>query len=361
MVRATSDMSGPNADLATRRHRARPGRGRVTLQQVAETACVSPATVSRALRQPTLVSSATRQTVQQAIDMLGYIPDLVAGSLASPRTRQIAIVVPSLQTQTFMSMIRGASEALVPNRYQFVLADARLSGNDELQLFSSLLGRRADGLILADVVHSHGVRALLRRSGIPIVETWVLSRHPIDMNVGFDNRAAAAAMTSQLIQSDRRCAGMICGPLDGNERGRQRRQGFLDAVRKAGLRDDLIIELDYPVTLLNSGAALVRLMQRAPSLDAVFCSGDTFAAGALFEAQRQRWPVPGRLAIAGLGDVDLAEATVPAISRALVPGYRIGQLAAEMVVGRLEGRMPKKRSVNVGFELVLRGSTGACP
>jgi LacI family transcriptional regulator, gluconate utilization system Gnt-I transcriptional repressor len=361
MVRATSDMSGSSADLAAPRRRARPGRGRVTLQQVAETAGVSSATVSRALRQPDLVSSATQQTVQQAIDILGYIPDLVAGSLASPRTRQIAIVVPSLQTPTFMSMIRGASDTLVPHGYQFVLADARLSGNDELQLFSSLLGRRADGLILADVVHSREVRALLRRSGLPIVETWVLSRRPIDMNVGFDNRAAAAAMTCRLIQSDRRCVGMICGPLEGKERGRQRRLGFLDVVREAGLRDDLVIELNDPVTLLASGAALVRLMQRTPSLDAVFCSGDTFAAGALFEAQRQAWPVPERLAIAGLGDVELAEATVPAISRALVPGYWMGQLAAEMVVGRLEGRMPKRRSVDAGFELVMGGSTGACP
>lgn len=346
------------AHPATER-RVRQGRGRVTQQQVADEARVAPATVSRALRQPELVSVATRDIVQQVVERLGYIPDLVAGSLASSRTRQVAIVVPSLQTPTFMSMIRGVSDYLVPRGYQFVLADARLSGDDELRLFSSLLGRRADGLILADVVHSPAARALLRRSGVPIVETWVLSRRPIDMCVGFDNRASAKAMTRKLIEAGRRCVGMICGPLHEYERARQRRQGFLDAVRGTGLRDDLVVELSDPVTLLDAGAALARLMERTPTLDAVFCSGDTFAAGALFEAQRRGWPVPDRLAIAGLGDVALAEATVPAISRALVPGYRMGQIAAEMVVERLEGRTPKRRSVDVGFELVMRGSTDA--
>lgn len=337
--------------------RPRPGPGRVTLQEVASAAGVAPATVSRALGQPGLVSEAARARVQEAIMRLGYIPDLVAGSLASSRTRQVAIVVPSLQTPTFMSMIRGAAETLAPHGYQFVLADARLSGGTEFQLLSSLLGRRTDALILADVVHSAPARTLLLNSGLPVVETWVLSRRPIDMNVGFDNRAAARAVTQALIASGRRCIGMICGPLNANARGRHRRQGFLQAVRAAGLRDDLVMELSDPVTLLGSGATLAALMQRAPALDAVFCSGDTFATGALFEAQRRGWPVPEQLAIAGLGDVELAEATVPPLSRAVVPGHRMGQVAAEMIVQRLEGHAPPRRSIDVGFELVMRGST----
>src|SRR5690348_16166897 len=93
--------------------RTRPNRGRVRLDDVAAAAGVSPVTVSRTLRHPNLVNERTRSAVQEAIERLGYIPDLIAGSLASERTGQIAIVVPSFNTPAFMGMIRGASEYLL--------------------------------------------------------------------------------------------------------------------------------------------------------------------------------------------------------------------------------------------------------
>jgi LacI family gluconate utilization system Gnt-I transcriptional repressor len=340
---------------ATRRDR--PGLGRATLADVAREAGVAPVTASRALRQPALVAERTRAAVQAAVERLGYIPDLIAGSLASRSSGQVAIVVPSLGTPAFMGTVRGAFDTLRARGYQAVLGDANLSAATETALLGSLLGRRVDALILADVADSGSAREMLRRSGVPVVETWMLTSRPIDMNVGFSNRAAAREATRHLIATGRRRVGMICGPLPQNRRARQRQLGFLDAMRAAGLASDLFAELPFPTRLADAGAALAALVAGAPDLDAVFCSGDTFAVGALLEAQRRGWAVPGRIAIAGLGDLDLAEQMVPAISGARVPGRRMGELAAEMIASRLAGREPAAKIVDVGFEIVVRGSS----
>jgi LacI family gluconate utilization system Gnt-I transcriptional repressor len=256
-----------------------------------------------------------------------------------------------------MTTIQGASDALRAAGYQTVLGDDNLSGEDEFALIASLLGRRADGIILADIAQSKPARTMLAKSGVPVVETWTLTAHPIDMNVGFDNRAAACAMTRHLIATGRRRIGMICGTLRQNERGRQRRLGFLDAIRATDLAADLFVELPFPARLADCGAALAALVAAAEDLDAVFCSGDSFAVGALLEAERRGWKVPERIAIAGLGDVELADCVIPRLSTARVPGYRMGALAARMIIERLAGRRVNPRIVDVGFEILTREST----
>ncbi len=331
--------------------------GRVTLQDVADAAGVSLVTASRAFRQSDLVAQATRAAVQAAVARLGYIPDLVAGSLAARASHQVAIVVPSLATPAFMSTIRGATEVLQAHGYQTVLGDANLSRETEAALIATFLGRRVDAIILADVAQSPEAQDLLRRSLVPVVETWTLSVEPIDMNVGFDNCAAAREMTQHLIATGRRHVGMICGPLRQNLRGRQRRLGYFEAIEEGGLPADLFIELPYPIRFADAGEALEALVVRCPQLDAVFCSGDSFAVGALLAAQRRGWAVPDRLAVAGLGDLDLAAHLVPALSTAVVPGERMGRLAGEMIVARLSGREVARKVVDVGFEIVVRGST----
>lgn len=337
--------------------RDRPSRGRARLEDVAHAAGVSLATASRAISQPDLVADITRNKVAAAVERLGYIRDLAAGNLASERTGQVAVVVPSFGTTAFMGTIQGISDTLTTHGMQLLLADTNLSGDNEAKLVASLLGRRADAMIFTDAVQSEAARAMLTAARIPLVETWTLARNPIDMNVGFDNRAAARAATEHLFDIGRHRVGMICGPLQSNQRGRDRRDGFLEAARAHGDDGRLFVELPHPFRWRDCEAAMAWLIEQEPALDAVFCSGDTFAAGALFGAQRNSWDVPGRIALIGLGDLELNERTVPSLSSAVVPGYRIGQVAAEMVIRRLAGCPVEERVVDLGFEIARRDST----
>jgi LacI family gluconate utilization system Gnt-I transcriptional repressor len=114
-------------------------------------------------------------------------------------------------------------------------------------------------------------------------------------------------------------------------------------MNEASLPADLFVELPLPITFGDSAEALVALRNREPKMDAVFCSGDSFAVGALFEAQRRGWRVPEDIAIVGLGDLDLADYVVPALTSARIPGYRMGRIAADMIVRRLQGEILKRR------------------
>jgi LacI family gluconate utilization system Gnt-I transcriptional repressor len=350
----------PNTPPPPSERRNWPSLGRARLADVAAKAGVSMATASRALNQPDLVTEATRQKVASAVEQLGYIRDLAAGNLASERTGQVAVVVPSFNTTAFMGTIQGVSDTLAPHGLQVVLGDTNLSGDNEAKLVASLLGRRADAMIFTDIVQSPAARAMLTTARIPLVETWSLTREPIDMNVGFDNCAAAFAATEHLIGIGRRRIGMICGRLQSNQRGRDRRQGFLNAAHLHELDASLFVELPYPFRWRDSEAALATLVDREPELDGLFCSGDTFAAAALFGAQRRGWMVPSRIAIIGLGDLEMNERTVPSLSSVAVPGYQIGKMAAEMVIRRLAGEDVVPHTVDVGFEISRRDSTGGC-
>jgi LacI family gluconate utilization system Gnt-I transcriptional repressor len=338
---------------------ARRHLGRVKLEDVARAARVSTATVSRVLNTPEVVAEPTRSKVKAVVERLGYIPDLAAGNLASDRSGQIAVIVPSFGTPAFVRMIQGVSDHLLSQGLQLVLGDTSLSGDNEARLLASLLGRRVDGIILTDIAQSAASRTLLSNAGIPIVETWTLTAKPIDMNVGFDNRAAARDATRHLIETGRRSVGMICGPLQMNQRGRDRRRGFLDAMRKAGIDEAGFVELTFPVRWNDVALALEHLVENAPSLDGVFCSGDTFAASALFAAQRNGWPVPGRIAIIGLGDLDISRQVFPSLSTAQVPSYHMGRMAAEMITRRLSLQTVEPAIVDVGYEIVVRESTAA--
>jgi transcriptional regulator, LacI family len=140
------------------------------------------------------VSPATRERVESFISSMGYIPNMLAGGLASRRTRIVAAIVPTISHSIFAETVRGLSEQLSLQGYQLLLGQTNYSEDAETGLVEAFIGRRVDGLVLTGVQHSARTRQRLKAAGIPVVETWDMSPQPIDMLVGFDNHAAGQAM-----------------------------------------------------------------------------------------------------------------------------------------------------------------------
>lgn len=197
---------------------------------------------------------------------------------------------------------------------------------------------------------------MLRAAGLPVVEDSNLPKCPIDMVVGFSNVAAAAAMTRHLIERAYAPIGYIGAHPTDNDRARDRRAGFQSALAAAGIRvaADLCIEttLDIPA----GARAMAELLERRPDVRAVFASADALAVGALFECQRRGLAVPGKIAIAGFDDLDIAAQVVPALTTIRVPRYAIGREAARLIRERLAGRSVGQSVVDLGFALVVRDS-----
>jgi LacI family transcriptional regulator, gluconate utilization system Gnt-I transcriptional repressor len=326
---------------------------------VARHAGVGLATVSRFFNEPGSVSAETRQRVMLAIKEIGYVPNLVAGSLASKRTQVIAAIVPTIANPVFSDTIEAMSDEFRAEGFHLLLGR---SGDDEQEteaLVSTFLTRRPDALFIHGSKPNEATEGLLRRANIPIVESGDLSRtdNAIDMVVAYSNFSAAKAMTEHLIKRGYRNIAFVGRQTSRNDRSMERQRGYTAALADAGLkvRGDLI--LDLTLGYREGAEALLLLRSRQPQLDAVFFGGDVWAAGALYECQRQGWSVPGEIAIAGFDDHIIASQTVPALTTVRVRRNDIGRQAARLLLARLKGEEPPMRVIDVGFQIIHREST----
>lgn len=328
------------------------GAASVRMEDVARAAGVSMITVSRALNAPGKLAPATLARVRAAIERLRYVPNLTAGSLASNRSRIIAAIVPTIANSIFSDTVDGLARLLARHRYQLLLGQTQYREEEEAALVDAFLGRRVDGLVLTGVVHARGVRARLRRAGVPVVETWDLTPRPIDMLVGFSNRAAGEAAARYLVGQGYRSLAFIGGVDD---RSAARLAGFGEVARALGAGAIATALLPAPSSPADGSKALAGLLEQGFPR-AVFCSNDMLAAGALFECQRRRIAVPERIAVMGFADLPIAAGIEPALTSVQVRAMQMGEQAGTMLMARLAGNAASERIVDLGFAVVERAS-----
>jgi LacI family gluconate utilization system Gnt-I transcriptional repressor len=301
-------------------------------------------------------SEETRRRIADAIAAIGYVPNLVAGSLASSSSNVAAAIVPSMLNSLFASMLHGMSDGLRRRGYSLMVGDSGYSLLDEEQLIESFLAQRPCGIFLHSTSHTDRAKQLLKRSGIPVIETGNLLRQPLHSVVSFSNFAASKAMTLHLAERGYRKIGFVSLPVRQNERAFERRRGYIAALRKLGRSEDPGLMIEAAGGFSAGADALVRLVETQPDIDVVFCSGDVFAIGALFECQRRGWKVPDRVAIAGFDDSEIATQIVPALTTLMIPRAEIGRTAARILLDNLSAKSTGPERVDVGFSIAQRDS-----
>lgn len=329
-----------------------PSARSVTLRDVARAAGVSLITASRALGNPGLVSPATIERVQQAVQATGYVPNLLAGGLKSRRSMTVGVLLPVLSVAQFLPTVQVLTEELDAAGYQVILGQTGYDHAREAALLDTMVGRRVDGLVVAGLLREGPAAVRLRRAGIPVVETWDLSEEPLDMLVGFSHREVGAAVARLFLARGWQRIGIASGD---DERARTRRGGFLAAVG----RELPTAFVKAPSNMGLGRSALAELLQQQPGLRAVACSSDMLAQGVLAEAQARGLRVPQDLAVVGFGDADFAAQLVPSLSTVRIAGADIGRRAAALILARCRGETVAEPRVDVGFTLVERQSTAA--
>jgi LacI family gluconate utilization system Gnt-I transcriptional repressor len=333
--------------------RARRGSGAVTLHAVARLAGVAPITASRALNTPAQVSAEVLAKVAAAVAQTGYVPNRVAGGLASMRSRLVAAVVPTVAGPVFLATVQALTDTLAEAGYQLMLGQAGYQGDREDALLDAIIGRRPDGIVLTGVLHSDQGRRKLLASGIPVVETWDLTPTPIDMLVGFSHPAVGEAVARHLHAQGRRRLAVVAGD---DPRAQRRAQAFALTAQALGLPPVAVQQVAAPTTLGAGRRGLAALLAGGPAPDAVFCSSDLLALGVLTEARVRGLAVPGTLAVVGFGDQDFAADTAPALTTVQIDGAAIGTQAARFIIARTHGEPVAQRVVDLGFALIMRES-----
>jgi LacI family transcriptional regulator, gluconate utilization system Gnt-I transcriptional repressor len=333
--------------------RSRRGSGAVTLHDVARLANVAPITASRALNVPGRVSPAVLERVADAVRRTGYVPNLLAGGLASARSKLVAAVVPTIAGPVFLQTVQSLTAALAEHGYQLMLGQSGYVDSREDALLEAIIGRRPDGIVLTGITHSAQGRKRLLAAGIPVVETWDLTPTPIDMLVGFSHVDVGRQVVAFLHAKGRRRLAMVAGD---DERSKRRQDAFCKAARTLALPEVQVVVVPAPTTLRSGRSALVELLRRKRAVDAVFCSSDLLALGVVTEAQARGIKLPAQLGVMGFGDLDFAADLNPALSTVRIDGAAIGRQAARFIVDRAQGLGIDQRVVDIGFSIVDRNS-----
>ncbi|OEF27283.1 gluconate operon transcriptional repressor GntR [Vibrio rumoiensis] len=326
---------------------------RPTLQDIANLVGVTKMTVSRCLRNPDNVSFALRQKITLAVEELGYIPNRAPDILSNAKSRAIGVLVPSLTNQVFAEVIRGIEKVTEPAGYQIMLAHYGYSSLLEEQNIEMLLSYNVDAIILSENHHTERTRKMLQTAGIPTIEIMDTVSPTFEQSVGFDNHAAAKAMTLAMLEQGHDKTVYFAARLDA--RTKLKLAGYEDAMKEHGLA---------PISLQTSSASsftlgadlLHKMLEEYPDANGIFCTNDDLAVGAIYECQRLGIKVPEQIGIAGFHGHDLSNIMVPRLATVITPREQIGSISAEQILQRLAGKPISQPTIDLGFQVELRES-----
>ncbi|MEF2552644.1 LacI family DNA-binding transcriptional regulator [Aurantimonas sp. A2-1-M11] len=330
------------------------GGGTVTMATVGRLAGVSQVTVSRALSDPTRVAPATLDRIRAAIATTGFVPNALAGALASRRSRLITALVPSITNIVYAAMIKAFSERIREHGYQILLSETGLDPADEETLIETHLSRRPDAMLLTGIHHTARARRMLLGAGIPVVEMWDITESPIDLCVGFSHVEAGREAADFAAAAGYVRAGTVSA---GDERAARRKAAFV--ARFARHSDAAVEQVDFEgsASLERGRQGLAELVNgRGFSRGVVFCSSDLLAHGVVIEARARGLAVPGQIAVIGFGDQDFAAHVEPGLTTIRVDRPAFGRAAAEVILARFDGQSPPAAVTDLGFRIVARGS-----
>jgi LacI family gluconate utilization system Gnt-I transcriptional repressor len=329
--------------------------GRVTLQDVALVAGVSPITVSRALRGDPSVAPELVARAFEAVERLGYVPDPAARALASRHSSHVAVLIPLLSNQVFVDLLDGVQQTLLSNGYQTLIGVTHYDAGEEEQLLKGYLVHRPAGLLVTGTDHSRATRSLITGSGVPCVYLMELAGQEGNC-VGFSQKNAGFALTQHLIARGRKRIAFAAAQLD--PRTVQRADGYKQCMQEHGLYDPKLEWLSPKPSSIELGARMFeQICAMQPRVDAIFYCNDDLAQGGLLAAMRLGIKVPECIAVAGFNDLPGSAHFFPPLTTVRTPRREIGTQAALMLLALMRGEKVDKTSIDLGFEVVVREST----
>jgi len=303
----------------------------LTLRDVSEAAGVSEMTVSRALRGSGDVSEATRTKVLEASKSLGYVPNRIAGSLASQKVNLVAVIVPSLGNLVFPEVLGGIAEVFETVPLQPVFGVTNYDPEREEAVLYEMLSWRPSGAIIAGLEHSEASRLLLRNAEIPIIEIMDTDGEPIDSMVGISHRRAGRRMAAAIIEAGYRRIGFLGTKMPLDHRARKRFEGFTEAMAKAGLEVADQEFYEGGSSLLKGREMTEAILGRVPDLDFLYYSNDMIGAGGLLHCLDNGIEVPGQIGLAGFNGIDLLDGLPRKLATMDACRAEIGREAARLV------------------------------
>lgn len=334
----------------------------VGIKDIASLAKVSPATVSRVLSSPELVSKKTLNKVKKIIDETGYRPNRLGASLRTRKSGNIVAIIPDITNPVNAGIIRAIEQGAQSAGYSVLLGDTQGLVERERHYADLVSSGQADGILLFCSRMPFKVDPKLPLSGQipPMVNANESMSNDDIVQVAVDNVAAAKAAVSYLISLGHSRIAAITGPGDIPS-SNERLQGYTEALTQAGITvdPDLQIAGSYTVDSGVSCAEKLLLLRKRPT--AIFCFNDEMAIGVMKLLKKQGFLIPEDVSVMGFDDIHYAEYVTPALSTVHQPLQEIGTTCINLLLEQLRGNYVPPGRQFLPFELKLRASTGPAP
>lgn len=325
---------------------------KVNLAEVARAAGVSKMTASRVLRDDGGYSEKTRAKVMAQVDQLGYVPNRLATVFAGDQASTfVGVSIPDLGNEVFAQVLEGIDRKLGTFGHQTVLGLTQHTLEEEERWIKTVLSWQPAGLILTGRSHSLRAQEMLRNATIPIVEIWDLNSSPLDMSVGINHFDSGYEMGRYLIRCGYRALGYVGTSHDTANAATARLDGFTKAVEDGGGHVRKQLCLHDTASFYPGFYGTEQLLSAERNIECVFYQNDSMAFGGLQYCERQDMAVPGDIGIAGWGDLPIAPVLKKRLTSMHVSHLKLGQKAAEMMIGRLSGEAVPSHQ-DIGFHLI---------
>ncbi|WOF45442.1 LacI family DNA-binding transcriptional regulator [Sphingopyxis indica] len=324
-----------------------------TLDDVAQYAGVSPATVSRFLNNPKIVAEATAERIREAVERVGYIPNALAGGLASSKSRMVAVLIPHLTDSLFNDTIERMTEDLTVSGSNVMLGLTGTSVARTEDLIRAALARRVDAIISTGPI-SEEIVDVIRRSHTLFIQIWELPEDPVGMAIGFSHRDAGRDVARFI--TSRGYSRPFLVTADGS-RARLRRDSFLEEWRNLGGGGEPHETLvDIPSRFGHARRAFAEMRRLDAMPDVVVCGSDYLAQGIIVEAQATGLRIPDDLAVMGFGNSLIAGEMRPTITTVDIDGSRIAREVMAVLRRHGAGEEISHKAIDVGFRIIARES-----
>jgi LacI family transcriptional regulator, galactose operon repressor len=330
-----------------------------TISDVARQAGVSIVTVSRVLNNAPNVNYATRNRVEQAIQELGYVPNVVARSLRSKRTRSLALILPDITNPFWTTVARGVEDAAQNSGYSVLLCNTDENCAKQLRYLDLVASRRVDGVIIAPFDSDvENIRALRDREIATVLVDRRIAGWETD-SVRGDSMGGARALVQHLIGLGHTRIAMISGPANTST-ARDRVDGYLSALMEAGIRPDPALIRQGEFRARSGERLMEQVLDDDSRSTAVFAANNAIAMGAIDAVVRRGRRIPHDLALVCFDDFDAASHLFPFLTVAVQPAYEMGVKAAELLLSRIESDVAlAPRQIVLPARLIIRHSCGS--
>ncbi len=337
----------------------RSSKKRITQEDVARHANVSQSLVSYVINDNAAISipPETRQRILDAMNELGYVPNITARRLRSSKTYTIAGIIPDILNPFYPAFERGIQDVTERHGYDLMMYNTNSDVDKERKCIDLLLQGHVDGLVgvFFHVTARDLLPALEQNICVVRLEarekptgTW-----PLD-NIFVDNIAAARTATSYLIEQGHTCIGMLASH-DGPSQVRV--QGYRNALQEHDLPADSRLIVVGEFNADGGYETMHQLLQVKQRPTAVFASNDLMAMGAMAAIRQAGLSIPRDIAVIGFDDIPAARLVHPALTTIAQQQRQMGQRAAEMLFERLNGYAPMiGRNEQIPYKLVIRDS-----